>query len=801
MTLVGRRELDHPALGTTGGAGLHTSIETIYTNVGDDLTGRFKAYSGVANSAVTNIKHNFGVAFEELDIVVYTGTFPNLTVATNYTVAVDGGNPKTHINVTAPGSGGPHTFAVQINHSSQTLKNKVLQTANVDQYLDFDEESAPATPAANKVRMYAKADGKFYKKDDTGVEQVIGGGSGAGGINYLVSSSKAWDFEDGLSTGWSTYADAAAVSPVDGTGGTANVTFAASSSSPLRGAFSGLFTKDAANRQGEGVSVDFTLDNQDTGKPFTLNIDCSASAAYTGSSGTEYARVYVYDVTNAALLPGYIDIAPGSSTCKGFFLATTSTSYRLIFHVAGTGTSAWTLKVDNVTPGQQSLGFGGTTSDWQTYTPTGSFTTNTTYTGRWRRVGDTMEGQVYISFSGAPNAVTLTDIQIPSGYTIDTAKLTNTGTDTNWVGGGEMLGNAGATAYPIFAGYRSTTSIRPFLSNATATYDTAAAITNNAPTTLGASDSIQVTFRVPIVGWSSNIIAGDRAAEQYASNSGTWDASDTTSFAYGLLATQTAGALTSDRVKRVRFQTPHSPTSKFRVLFSQDGKAFFSSEEFFHSSNGALIKAYDSTGSSSLGSGVYLQRVSGSDTDVDVVFFRYYNIANDDSPITNWPTNVYWTVERVDGGALVGFPVGARNVVGDTTGTTVPAGYIGEYIESVNSTGLAVSNGVYQDLVSVTLTPGTWDLCFTGQLTNGGSNTFAVYGISTVSGNSSSGLIVGDNAFEIYAPGGSSGTSLGAAAIHWRRNVTTTTTYYAKVFTNSGATGNHKGKLFARRAG
>lgn len=43
----------------------------------------------------------------------------------------------------------------------------------IDGYLDIDEESAPGTPSANRVRIYAKADAKIYKKDDAGVETQL----------------------------------------------------------------------------------------------------------------------------------------------------------------------------------------------------------------------------------------------------------------------------------------------------------------------------------------------------------------------------------------------------------------------------------------------------------------------------------------------------------------------------------------------------------------------------------------------------------------------------------------------------
>ena len=43
--------------------------------------------------------------------------------------------------------------------------------------LQFLEGDAPGTPASGRVRLYAKADGKMYSKDDTGVEAALGGGS------------------------------------------------------------------------------------------------------------------------------------------------------------------------------------------------------------------------------------------------------------------------------------------------------------------------------------------------------------------------------------------------------------------------------------------------------------------------------------------------------------------------------------------------------------------------------------------------------------------------------------------------
>lgn len=46
--------------------------------------------------------------------------------------------------------------------------------------IDFAEGAAPATPGAAKVRIYAKADGLLYSKDDAGVETLVSGGAGGG---------------------------------------------------------------------------------------------------------------------------------------------------------------------------------------------------------------------------------------------------------------------------------------------------------------------------------------------------------------------------------------------------------------------------------------------------------------------------------------------------------------------------------------------------------------------------------------------------------------------------------------------
>ncbi len=176
----------------------------------------------------------------------------------------------------------------------------------------------------------------------------------SGGVNYISANPDA----EGGTAGYATYADAAQSTPVNGTGGSASITFTQSSSSPLRGTYNFLITKDAANRQGEGVSYDFTIDRADLAQPLMVSFDYEAGGSFVGGDSSD-VRVFLYDVTNSTLIyPSAYTLQAGvgvEAKYIGYFQTdATSTSYRLIWHVATTNASAWTLKLDNVYLGPDS---------------------------------------------------------------------------------------------------------------------------------------------------------------------------------------------------------------------------------------------------------------------------------------------------------------------------------------------------------------------------------------------------------------------------------------------------------------
>lgn len=63
----------------------------------------------------------------------------------------------------------------------------------------YDEISAPSTPASGKVAVYAKSDGKMYRKDDTGTEAELSGGQPGGSDTHVqYNNSSAFGGDAGL---------------------------------------------------------------------------------------------------------------------------------------------------------------------------------------------------------------------------------------------------------------------------------------------------------------------------------------------------------------------------------------------------------------------------------------------------------------------------------------------------------------------------------------------------------------------------------------------------------------------------
>ena len=369
----------------------------------------------------------------------------------------------------------------------------------------------------------------------------------SGGINYITN----WDAETDAS-GWATYADAAATSPVDGTGGAPTVVdISRSDASPLRSVASFQISHSAANGLGEGISYDFTIDAADKAKVLQISFDYNI---YGGTYADDDLGVWIYDVTNATLIqpsPYLIKnhATSGEKWFGEFQTSSSSTSYRLIIHSRTNTATMYIMQIDNIIVGPQAKLYGSPITDWVAYTPTGSWVSNTNYDGRWRRVGDSMEVQVNIYTTGAPTAATLT-LNLPSGYSVDTDKLSaasggSIGDDRTSLGT-MVIRDAGSTSYVGGVYYNSTTSVVPYVFDASAANTRQTAINATSPMTWANTDQAGFMFRVPITGWgSSAIMSSDAATRPVAVNyngtpTGTIDGS--TDNKYPTKVTDTHGA-------------------------------------------------------------------------------------------------------------------------------------------------------------------------------------------------------------------------------------------------------------------
>lgn len=314
-------------------------------------------------------------------------------------------------------------------------------------------------------------------------------------------------FESGTA-GWRTYNDGASATPVDGTGGTVtNFTLTASTSTPLESKTSGLMAKGGStSKQGYGISADFTTSESEK---FTV-LQCSLN--YGVSSGTyadDEVQFWIYDVTNAALIaPAPAKVKNHALTSQPFaieFQATSSTSYRLIAHVAGTSATDYTLKLDSFRCGRQAKLYGSPVTDSSaTITPTVQFTG--TYNARsawWWRLGDKMRMQGFINVSSAGDGTDVT-ITLPGGYSIDTAKAGTT-VGSNFGTWGWFDNSGSAASRGGFASIDSATTFK-LIRN-----DTSADL---AGSDLAGSDRVSWDVTIPIVGWSSTVIMSTDANNQ-----------------------------------------------------------------------------------------------------------------------------------------------------------------------------------------------------------------------------------------------------------------------------------------------
>lgn len=459
-------------------------------------------------SSTTGEGHRFspGIAIANSVNADQTGADVILRISDTGAVSVTNASLSSIAGIVNPETDGYNLTITNRTGNDITIKNDGTVGAGESKIFTGTKKDLTLKDQASITLLYKNTLG-FYVVGGTGSE------AGQGGINYIENS----DAETGTD-GWVAYADVAGTEPVDGTGGSPTVTLTQTTSTPLRGDASFLLTKDAADRQGEGVSYDFTIDEADKAKTLSISFDLNSSA----NLADDDLRVFVYDVTNSNLIRisneniKTVNSSLNNSFKSFFQTASDSTSYRLIIHVATTNANAYTLKFDNVRVGPiNSVNSGSFISDWVNYSPT--YTNFSLGNGvediKYRRVGENVEvfGKIILgSTSSVSGDFRLT---APPGIVGATGEASgdNPNSDINQQLGDAMLLDSGTARYSGVVRFLDTdldTFVIRYWDDAAA-----AVIENNigstAPMTWTTGDTISFSATYKVAGWETGILPNE----------------------------------------------------------------------------------------------------------------------------------------------------------------------------------------------------------------------------------------------------------------------------------------------------
>ena len=463
---------------------------------------------------------------------------------------------------------------------------------------------------------------KFLMTDGTNTSwSTAGSGSGSGEVNAVLNASAASD-----STGWTNATRVSSGSPLDPIVATAlSISNAAGAESSTSGGYYSIASL-APSLKSRKLKVSFYFSTPAT--------DVYRVSVYAGSTRLSLSS----DSSGATSLPanvtgGYFEASFDSTTASAYSLNITRTSG---------STGACTITQVIVGPGINAQG--AAISEWQSYTDTvtggGSATFN--YSVRqYRRVGSSMEITYQFGVTGAGSGASSVFIPLPAGLTLNTAALA--GSDS-LVGMVWRYVNASTTGTALYA--------RNIIGTTTgfAIGNTVGGVVTGA--NLALSDGYNARVTVPIAEWAGNgtVNLGPGAQVEYAYPTGTWDSS-TTTYAYGPQGAQ-MGALAAARTKDVTWQYPIQTDDVITLEGSTDRVTWF---PLVGGRLGAglvgVVTSNDSAGN--LGGGALWHHTSSTTT--RVTFATKANMANDDAPTTDWPSDAYFRIRKAKASAPVGF--------------------------------------------------------------------------------------------------------------------------------------------------
>lgn len=335
-----------------------------------------------------------------------------------------------------------------------------------------------------------------------------------------------------LTNGFPTSVGSAGVALSSSTSGYTTATtlsFATTATNPLFGTYSyNLSTTSSGTTVGDmAISPIYNVPLGDQATNYSIKFtyklvtDTNSLVNFSGLYSANSFACAIYDVTNAAWIQpagcyNFVTKSVPGQFSATFQLPSTITQYQLvIFTPYATGATTISLVVDEFYIGKQPTSIAPAMSSTNQWVPTLRGTTTNpnlgstgTSNATWRQVGDCMEIEFSFSVSGTGISAGSGNyyLQLPSGYTIDTAKVSNgTGSISSFGSGWAYIGTT-TNFYTFECRYNNTTSIQ-FVGNGSLIGGSSISATTPAGGMGVSGAAICGTFKVPIVGWSSNTVS------------------------------------------------------------------------------------------------------------------------------------------------------------------------------------------------------------------------------------------------------------------------------------------------------
>lgn len=338
-------------------------------------------------------------------------------------------------------------------------------------------------------------------------------------------------------------------------GGTLSGTFVNSTTNPLNGTSSYLYTQAAGSLNDYIASPVQSIPIKFRGNNATFYFN------YTYDGGSSDIEAVVYDVTNATkLTTANLSLVPVSSTTSSLykinvFIPTTCTQIRIGFQTKVLN-SGKILKFDDVVLSSDATRYSDTSliTDWQSYTPTfQGFGTPSAVEFFWRRVGANVE------ISGRFTSGTATSVEarvsLPNNYTSANTSIIPT---IKNIGNYAVNAAVGSTTHTIL--------IEPSVTYVTFSYQTGA-IPNlqkrNGNDFASAGVAIGVIASVPIAGLTASNPQIITASESFSTDTAQLVYAPSSSFTLATLSNAPVGTFitfTYAAGTNTRTQTTTAPT-------------------------------------------------------------------------------------------------------------------------------------------------------------------------------------------------------------------------------------------------